>query len=84
MNPYKQMREGTMWSFALLLIAVWSAFSFYWTGYHNGSVKQETTINQQKQQIRKLQTELLEMQLSSYNPTLTTSHKTLIALDKRS
>ena len=65
-NPMT-MKESFFWSFILLIISVWSAFSFYWSGYRNGELSTKNQILSQQREIHNLKKQLLETQVTLYS-----------------
>ncbi len=65
-NPMS-MTDSFFCSFILLLISVWSAFSFYWSGYRNAEMETEHQIISQQNEIKSLKKQLLETQLTNFD-----------------
>jgi|GEM_PF-6026970 len=65
-NPMN-MKDSFFCSFVLLLISVWSAFSFYWSGYRNAEMETEHQIIAQQKEIRSLKRQLFETQLTNFD-----------------
>lgn len=54
--------KSIVFSFMLLAISAWSAWSFYWTGYYKGKNLSQEKIVAQQHEISKLRQQLITAQ----------------------